>query len=63
MWSRCDQVASFLRYLRDEPRCKFACLVDICGVDHPRPAEPLRCCLYLLSLTLNHRIRVKDGDG
>ncbi len=44
-----DQVASFLRYLRDEPRCKFACLVDICGVVHPGRPNRFDVVYHLLS--------------
>jgi NADH-quinone oxidoreductase subunit C len=54
-----DQVASFLRYLRDEPRCQFHCLIDICGVDYPGRPNRFDVVYHLLSLKLNHRIRVK----
>jgi NADH-quinone oxidoreductase subunit C len=53
------QVASFLRYLRDEPRCRFTCLIDICGVDYPGRPNRFDVVYHLLSLHLNHRIRVK----
>jgi NADH-quinone oxidoreductase subunit C len=53
------QVASFLRYLRDEPRCQFSCLIDICGVDYPGRPNRFDVVYHLLSLKLNHRIRVK----
>jgi NADH-quinone oxidoreductase subunit C len=54
-----EQVAHFLRYLRDEPRCKFHCLIDICGVDYPRRPRRFDVVYHLLSLKLNHRIRIK----
>jgi NADH-quinone oxidoreductase subunit C len=54
-----EQVASFLRYLRDEPRCVFHCLIDICGVDYPGRPNRFDVVYHLLSLKLNHRIRVK----
>ena len=54
-----EQVASFLRYLRDEPRCQFTCLIDICGVDWPGRPNRFDVVYHLLSLKLNHRIRVK----
>jgi NADH-quinone oxidoreductase subunit C len=53
------ELASFLRYLRDEPRCQFTCLIDICGVDYPRRPNRFDVVYHLLSLHLNHRIRVK----
>jgi len=60
-----DQVVSFLRYLRDEPRCQFSCLIDICGVDFPGRDRRFDVVYHLLSLHLNHRIRVKTqtDDG
>jgi NADH-quinone oxidoreductase subunit C len=54
-----EQVASFLRYLRDEPRCQFTCLIDICGADYPGRPYRFDVVYHLLSLHLNHRIRVK----
>ncbi|WP_088347645.1 MULTISPECIES: NADH-quinone oxidoreductase subunit C [Rhodomicrobium] len=54
-----DQIANVLRYLRDDPRCLFTQLMDICGVDYP--GRPLRfdVVYHLLSPQLNHRIRLK----
>jgi NADH-quinone oxidoreductase subunit C len=48
-----------LRFLRDDPRCAFTVLCDICGVDYPD--RPLRFELVynLLSMSLNQRIRLK----
>ena len=52
-----------LTFLRDDPECKFAQLVDICGVDYPERAERFEVVYNLLSLTLNRRIRVKVAAG
>ena len=54
-----EQIAHFLRYLRDEQRCQFSCLIDICGVDYPGRPKRFDVVYHLLSLHLNHRIRVK----
>jgi NADH-quinone oxidoreductase subunit C len=54
-----EQIASFLRYLREEPRCQFTCLIDICGVDYPGRPSRFDVVYHLLSLKLNHRIRIK----
>jgi NADH-quinone oxidoreductase subunit C len=54
-----EQIAHFLRYLRDDQRCQFSCLIDICGVDYPGRAKRFDVVYHLLSLHLNHRIRVK----
>jgi NADH-quinone oxidoreductase subunit C len=60
------QIANLLRYLRDDPRCMFTCLIDICGVDYPGREKRFDVVYHLLSLHLNHRIRLKvqtDADN
>jgi NADH-quinone oxidoreductase subunit C len=54
-----DQIANVLRYLRDDLRCLFTCLIDICGVDYPERENRFDVVYHLLSLQLNHRIRLK----
>ena len=48
-----------LRFLRDDPKCRFTVLCDICGADYPE--RPLRFDVVynLLSMSLNQRIRLK----
>jgi NADH-quinone oxidoreductase subunit C len=48
-----------LKFLRDDPQCRFTVLCDICGVDYPD--RPLRFDVVynLLSMSLNQRIRIK----
>jgi NADH-quinone oxidoreductase subunit C len=52
-------IADVLRYLRDDPKCQFKQLIDICGADYPERLERFEVVYHLLSLTLNQRIRVK----
>jgi len=54
-----DQIVSVLRFLRDDPRCRFECLIDICGVDWPARARRFEVVYHLLSPRQNNRIRVK----
>ncbi|MFA5952393.1 MAG: NADH-quinone oxidoreductase subunit C [Hyphomicrobium sp.] len=53
------KILDVLTFLRDDPKCQFEVLIDICGVDWP--ARPLRfdVVYHLLSPRLNQRIRVK----
>ncbi len=53
-----DQLVPLLTALRDDPR--FACeqLMDLCGVDWPERAERFDVVYNLLSVSLNHRVRV-----
>jgi NADH-quinone oxidoreductase subunit C len=46
-------------FLRDDAKCQFTMLVDICGVDYPDRPERFDVVYNLLSLKLNQRIRVK----
>jgi NADH-quinone oxidoreductase subunit C len=48
-----------LKFLRDDPRCRFGCLIDICGVDYPEREERFDVVYHLLSPWLNQRVRVR----
>jgi NADH-quinone oxidoreductase subunit C len=54
-----EQIAAVLRFLRDDPRCKFTTLIDICGADYPERAKRFDVVYHLLSMQLNQRIRVR----
>ena len=54
-----DRIPEIVRLLRDDPLCRFACLIDICGVDYPEREERFDVVYHLLSPWLNHRIRVR----
>jgi len=56
---RVDQVAAVITFLRDDPRCKFTTLIDICGVDYPEREKRFDVVYHLLSMHLNQRIRIK----
>jgi NADH-quinone oxidoreductase subunit C len=48
-----------LGFLRDDAKCQFKLLADLCGVDYPDRPERFEVVYNLLSLKLNQRIRVK----
>jgi len=48
-----------VRFLRDDPRAAFICLVDICAVDWPARPERFDVVYHLLSPVQNLRIRLK----
>jgi NADH-quinone oxidoreductase subunit C len=52
-------IVDVLTKLRDDPKCLFEVLIDICGVDYPERAERFDVVYHLLSPRLNQRIRVK----
>ncbi|MGI9424049.1 MAG: NADH-quinone oxidoreductase subunit C [Hyphomicrobiaceae bacterium] len=56
--ARTDVVRT-LKLLRDDARCQFEVLIDICGVDWPAREDRFDVVYHLLSPRLNQRIRVK----
>jgi NADH-quinone oxidoreductase subunit C len=52
-------LAEVLRFLRDDPECRFTILCDICGVDFPDRPLRFEVVYNLLSMSRNQRIRVK----
>jgi NADH-quinone oxidoreductase subunit C len=53
------KIVEALTVLRDDPKCQFAVLIDICGVDYPEREKRFDVVYHLLSPRLNQRIRVK----
>src|SRR6516165_8724224 len=47
------------QFLRDDPRCGFTVLCDICGVDYPDRPLRFEVVYNLLSMRHNQRIRLK----
>jgi NADH-quinone oxidoreductase subunit C len=58
-----DEILRVLAFLRDDPRCLFQMLCDICGVDFPDRGERFDVVYNLLSLKHNLRIRLKVSAG
>lgn len=54
-----DEIVEVLTFLRDDARCRFEVLIDICGVDWPQRANRFDVVYHLLSPRLNQRVRVK----
>ena len=59
-------IVSFVDFLKTNASCKFTTLVDITAVDYPSRDKRFDVVYHFLSMTLNHRIRVKvsveDGE-
>lgn len=54
-----SSLINVLRYLRDDARCQFINLIDICGVDWPARMKRFDVVYHLLSPKHNMRIRIK----
>ena len=58
-----ENVIALLTFLRDDAKCGFVNMTDICGVDWPQRAERFDVVYHLLSPKKNLRIRVKVPVG
>jgi NADH-quinone oxidoreductase subunit C len=56
---RAEHIAAVITFLRDDPRCRFTTLIDICGADYPERERRFDVVYHLLSMHLNQRIRMK----
>jgi NADH-quinone oxidoreductase subunit C len=54
-----DALLRVLGFLRDDAKCRFTTLCDICGVDLPDRPRRFDVVYNLLSISLNQRIRLK----
>lgn len=61
--TQADHIAGVLTFLRDDPRCLFTTLIDICGVDYPARPKRFEVVYHLLSMRKNQRVRVKLAVG
>ena len=53
------EIVSVARFLRDDARCQFINITDICGVDYPEREKRFDVVYHLLSPKQNLRIRLK----
>lgn len=49
----------FIKFLKDDAKCAFRQLVDVCGADYPERPFRFDVIYNLLSMPLNQRVRVK----
>src|SRR5919198_4461791 len=53
------RIVDVVKYLRDDPACRFVNITDITAVDYPGREKRFDVVYHLLSPTLNTRIRVR----
>ncbi|MBL0849065.1 MAG: NADH-quinone oxidoreductase subunit C [Candidatus Liberibacter ctenarytainae] len=62
-----NDLIALLIFLRDDPRCAFISMIDLCGVDFLGRTNRFDVVYHLLSPTHNLRIRIKisipEGDS
>ena len=58
-----EKIVEVVRFLRDDPACRFVSFVDVTAVDYPGREERFDVIYHLLSPTLNTRIRLRVMAG
>ncbi|MBX3523217.1 MAG: NADH-quinone oxidoreductase subunit C [Xanthobacteraceae bacterium] len=53
------QIVAVMKFLRDDKKCQFINIVDVCGVDYPTREKRFDVVYHLLSPKKNVRVRVK----
>lgn len=54
-----DRLVEAMTLLRDTPGLEYQQLMEIAGADYPQREDRFDVCYHLLSLTRNHRLRVR----
>lgn len=54
-----DRIVKVMKFLRDDPACRFTVFIDVCGADYPKRADRFDVVYHLLSMTQNQRVRVR----
>src|SRR3979409_949241 len=58
-----DKIVDVVRFLRDDPACRFVSLIDVTAVDYPGREKRFDVVYHLLSPTLNTRVRLRAEAG
>jgi len=54
-----ERIETVMKFLRDDKKCQFINIIDVCGVDYPTREKRFDVVYHLLSPSKNLRIRVK----
>lgn len=57
--AKASAIVNVVRFLRDDARCRFINITDVCGVDYPDRLNRFDVVYHFLSPTQNLRIRVR----
>src|ERR1700736_4536536 len=53
-----SKIVEVVKYLRDDPGCRFVSIIDVTAVDYPGREKRFDVIYHFLSPTLNDRIRL-----
>ena len=54
-----EKIVDVVRFLRDDPGCRFVSLIDVTAVDYPGRERRFDVIYHFLSPTLNERVRLR----
>jgi len=54
-----EKIVEIVKFLRDDPSCRFVSIIDITAVDYPGREKRFDVVYHLLSPALNARIRLR----
>src|SRR5450631_4919326 len=54
-----DKIVDVVKFLRDDPGCRFVSLIDVTAVDYPGREKRFEVIYHFLSPTQNARIRLR----
>jgi NADH-quinone oxidoreductase subunit C len=54
-----ERIEALMKFLRDDKKCQFINIIDVCGVDYPTREKRFDVVYHLLSPKKNIRVRVK----
>lgn len=63
--ARRAEIVKVISFLRDDPLCRYASLIDVAGADYPGRDRRFEVVYHMLSMSHNTRIRIKattDAD-
>ena len=63
LWVPAPAITKVMKFLRDDEKCLFRLLLDVCGVDYPDRPVRFEVVYNLLSHKYNLRLRVKVAAG
>src|ERR1700723_2027075 len=54
-----SKIVDVVKFLRDDPGCRFVSLIDVTAVDYPGREKRFDVIYHFLSPTLNARVRLR----
>lgn len=60
---KAESIVDVVKFLRDDPRCRFVSFTDVTAVDYPGRPQRFEVVYHLLSPYINARVRIRLAAG